>query len=132
MDETENFIGMMDDDSMNMGNEPSDSVVSSSENSSSDSVPTDKEKGSGSNQKKDLKELSADLAMNTYAFASVIKKNGHATIADMLFKEAMNVQMASNLASEAIGRERFIEYLEDGYYASGRIMEYLKLKQKEN
>ncbi len=73
-----------------------------------------------------LNEIAQDFAIAMYRFAAGIRQKGHATLADMIFRDTMQVNLAANTASGAIGRERFIGCLEEGYYASGRVIEYLR------
>ena len=68
-----------------------------------------------------------DYIRNMYVYCAFLKSKGHATLSDMMFKDAMSIYLAATLASWSMGRDRFVRYLEDGFYSSGRIIEYLKL-----
>lgn len=82
------------------------------------------------NQKKgkgdEFRSTVSNYAVSMYEYAAQVKKTGHSSLADLMFRDLMKIIMATNTASEAIGREKFIELLEEGYYASSRIMEYMK------
>ena len=64
--------------------------------------------------------------MRVYDYAKVLKGKGHTTLSDMLFKEMMNASLNSNIASGAVGRERFINFIENAYYSVRKVDEYLK------
>lgn len=74
----------------------------------------------------DFKNTVSDYAVSMYQYACNIKTHGHSSVADLMFKDLMRIVMAANTASDAIGREKFIAMLEEGYYASSRMMEYMK------
>lgn len=67
-----------------------------------------------------------NYAVSMYEYAASIKGKGHASIADLMFKDLMRVIIATNTASSAIGRDKFLALLEEGYYASTRIIEYMR------
>lgn len=79
-----------------------------------------------SNDKRALNELASEFAIDMYRYAAFIRQKGHATLADMIFRDSMVINLAANTASSAIGKNRFIQCLEDGYYSSGKVIEYLK------
>ncbi len=75
----------------------------------------------------DVADFAMEYIMNMYAFSADVKKKGHATLSDMLFKDAMGVYLSATLATWSMGRDKFMKYIDDGFYASGRIIEYLKI-----
>ncbi len=77
-------------------------------------------------ERKAINVLATEFTLDMYRFASTIRSQGHATLADMLFRECMVINLAANTASNAIGRAHFLKCLEDGFYSSGNVMEYLK------
>ncbi|MBO4242679.1 MAG: hypothetical protein IKT14_03415 [Clostridiales bacterium] len=86
------------------------------------------EEGQGEEKGKfDAGTFAMDYIRNMYVYCAFLKSKGHATLSDMMFKDAMSIYLAATLASWSMGRDRFVRYLEDGFYSSGRIIEYLKL-----
>ncbi len=80
---------------------------------------------SGSSQNHErpsLKDMANNFNLVNYEYVKALKIAGHTSIADMIFKEAMALCSAANLSSDAIGRNRFVEFLENGYYSSGRLL----------
>ena len=73
----------------------------------------------------DLKELANGVCIVLYGYISALKNEGHASMGNLLFQEMMNMNAAASLASESIGRDKFIENLEKGFYSSGRLLVYL-------
>lgn len=76
-------------------------------------------------EKRPIDVLAAEFAIDMYHYAASIKQNGHATLSDLIFKDVMEIYLSANMASNAIGRDKFIACLENAYYASGRVIEYL-------
>lgn len=114
-------------------NASAETVSNFSSSVSSDSAANNHKQNYSSNVNSDgkskgdsFKSTVADYAVSMYQYASWIKSNGHLLVADAMFEDLMTIIMATNTASEAIGREKFIELLEDGYYASSRMIEYMK------
>ena len=86
-------------------------------------VPASETSGNAQNHERaSLKEMANNFNLVNYEYVKALKIAGHTSIADMIFKEAMALCYAANLSSEAIGRNRFVEFLEGGYYSSGRIL----------
>lgn len=77
-------------------------------------------------KRKDLDVIATEFAIAVYGFAAHVRSLGHVSLSEMMFKEVMNVNLAANMASDSIGKERFIRCLEDGFYSSGKVIEYLK------
>ena len=77
-------------------------------------------------KKKDLDVIATEFAIAVYGFAAHVRSLGHVALSEMMFKEVMNVNLAANMASDSIGKERFIRCLEEGFNSSGRVIEYLK------
>lgn len=73
----------------------------------------------------ELKQLANDTCIVAYGYIKSLKMNGHTSIGNLIFQELMNMTTAANLASESIGRDRFTQMLESGYYATGKLMVYL-------
>lgn len=73
----------------------------------------------------ELKQLANDTCIVAYGYIKSLKMNGHTSIGNLIFQEMMNMTTAANLASESIGRDRFTQMLESGYYATGKLMVYL-------
>ena len=73
----------------------------------------------------ELKQLANDTCIIAYGYIKSLKMNGHTSIGNLIFQELMNMTTAANLASESIGRDRFTQMLESGYYATGKLMVYL-------
>jgi len=90
----------------------------------------DEHQEEGQNEEKgkfDAGKFAMDYIRNMYVYCATLKSKGHATLSDMMFKDAMSIYLAATLASWSMGRDRFVRYIEDGFYSSGRIIEYLKL-----
>ncbi|MBP5181142.1 MAG: hypothetical protein J6127_07630 [Clostridiales bacterium] len=73
----------------------------------------------------ELKQMANDTCIFAYGYIKSLKMNGHTSIGNLVFQEVMQMTTSANLASESIGRDRFTEMLESGYYATGRLMVYL-------
>lgn len=82
--------------------------------------------GSGKRSGSDLKELAHQVCIVIYGYIGVLKNEGHTSMGNLLFQEMMNMNAAASLTSESIGRDRFIENLEKGFYSSGRLLVYLE------
>lgn len=76
-------------------------------------------------EKSSLKDMANNCNLVNYEFVKSLKQAGHSSIADLIFKESMTMCSACNMSSEAIGKNRFFEFLETGYYSSGRLLMYL-------
>ena len=97
----------------------SEETAKSSTNSSGNESNGGKRSGS------DLKELASGVCIVIYGYISALKNEGHTSMGNLLFQEMMNMNAAASLASESIGRDKFIENLEKGFYSSGRLLVYL-------
>ncbi|MBO7451069.1 MAG: hypothetical protein J6U54_11960 [Clostridiales bacterium] len=75
----------------------------------------------------DLKSLSFELATDLYKASNSLSGGIHHVIADELILSSFRTSFAANSAKSALSRDRFIRHLEEGYYASGRTYELLKL-----
>lgn len=82
--------------------------------------------GSGKRNGSDLKELTNGVCIVLYGYISTLKNEGHASMGNLLFQEMMTMNAAAGLVSESIGRDRFTENLEKGFYSSGRLLVYLE------
>lgn len=80
---------------------------------------------SGDKGKTDLKSLAFDTSIVAYGYIRKLKSQGNTSIGDLIFREIMNMNCAASLASESFGRDRFLDYLEKGFYSSGRLLVYL-------
>ena len=80
---------------------------------------------SGEKGKTDLKSLAFDTSIVAYGYIRKLKSQGNTSIGDLIFREIMNMNCAASLASESFGRDRFLDYLEKGFYSSGRLLVYL-------
>lgn len=90
-------------------------------------APEDTAKEGGEEEKrKDLNIIATEFAIAVYGYAAHVRSLGHASLAEMIFKEVMGVYLSANMASDSIGKDRFIKCLNEGFYSSGRIIEYLK------
>ena len=111
----------------------SDSIASNTENRSyQNSSQPQTSYSSGDARTSDSKAKGAEFkntvvnyAISMYQYAVKVKNAGHGSVADLMFKDLMTIIISTNTASEAIGREKFISVLEDGYYASSRMIEYM-------
>lgn len=119
----------MNDESKNFdGNLPegNDTQKPASSNSSSASFQA----SSGGEQKKqELKDMAATVCLTIYQYVGELKSNNHTSLGNLVFQETMKMAAAATLASESIGRERFFENLEDGFYSSGRLLVYLNFAE---
>jgi len=86
----------------------------------------EQKEGNEEEKRKDLNIIATEFAIAVYGYAAHVKSLGHASLAEKLFNEAMSVYLSSNMASDSIGKDRFIKFLDEGFYSSGRIIEYLK------
>ena len=77
-------------------------------------------------KRKDLNIIATEFTIAVYGYAAHIRSLGHASLAEMMFKDVMTVNLCANMASDSIGKDKFIKFLEEGFYSSGRMIEYLK------
>lgn len=104
----------MDDENKNF-----DSTVPAGEKQNQASAETRNEKANN------LKELAENASIVAYGFVGDLKAKGHNSLGDLIFRDAMTMICAASLASESIGRDRFTDFLEKGFYATGRLLVYL-------
>ena len=86
----------------------------------------EQKEGTEEEKRKDLNIIATEFAIAVYGYAAHVRSLGHASLAEKLFSEAMSVYLSANMASDSIGKDRFIKFLDEGFYSSGRIIEYLK------
>ena len=82
--------------------------------------------GSGKRNGSDLRELVNGVCIVLYGYIGTLKNEGHTSMGNLLFQEMMCMIAAASLTSESIGRDRFTENLEKGFYSSGRLLVYLE------
>ena len=87
----------------------------------------EQKEGNEEEKRKDLNIIATEFAIAVYGYAAHVKSLGHASLAEKLFNEAMSVYLSSNMASDSIGKDRFIKFLDEGFYSSGRIIECLNV-----
>ncbi|MBP3809576.1 MAG: hypothetical protein ILA15_02490 [Clostridiales bacterium] len=104
----------MDDENKNF-----DSTVPAGEKQNQASAETRNEKANN------LKELAENASIVSYGFVGDLKAKGHNSLGDLIFRDTMTMICAASLASESIGRDRFTDFLEKGFYATGRLLVYL-------
>ncbi len=104
----------MDDENKNF-----DSTVPAGEKQNQASAETRNEKANN------LKELAENASIVAYGFVGDLKAKGHNSLGDLIFRDTMTMICAASLASESIGRDRFTDFLEKGFYATGRLLVYL-------
>ena len=104
---------------MDEENKNFDSTVPAGEKQNQASAETRNEKANN------LKELAENASIVTYGFVGDLKAKGHNSLGDLIFRDAMTMICAASLASESIGRDRFTDFLEKGFYATGRLLVYL-------
>ncbi|MCQ2528557.1 MAG: hypothetical protein MJ108_05495 [Saccharofermentans sp.] len=80
----------------------------------------------------DFRKSVSDYALSMYSYAAGVKNKGHISLADLMLKDLMTIIMSTNTASDSIGREKFTQMLEEGYYASSRMIEYMKFLNSMN
>lgn len=104
---------------MDEENKNFDSTVPAGEKQNQASAETRNEKANN------LKELAENASVVAYGFVGDLKAKGHNSLGDLIFRDAMTMICAASLASESIGRDRFTDFLEKGFYATGRLLVYL-------
>lgn len=72
-----------------------------------------------------LRELAENASITAYAFIGDLKAKGHNSLGDLIFRDTMTMMCSASLASESIGKDKFTEFLEKGFYATGRLLVYL-------
>ena len=80
-------------------------------------------------KKVELKEMASAVCTTSYAYVAELKNNGHASLGNLIFQEMMTMNASATLASESIGRDRFLENLEEGFYSSGKLLVYLNFAE---
>jgi hypothetical protein len=104
---------------MDEENKNFDSTVPAGEKQNQASAETRNEKANN------LKELAENASIVAYGFVGDLKAKGHNSLGDLIFRDAMTMICSASLASESIGRDRFTDFLEKGFYATGRLLVYL-------
>lgn len=104
---------------MDEENKNFDSTVPAGEKQNQASAETRNEKANN------LKELAENASIVAYGFVGDLKAKGHNSLGDLIFRDTMTMICAASLASESIGRDRFTDFLEKGFYATGRLLVYL-------
>ena len=89
-------------------------------------LETPQRPAASSDKKSDLKALANAVCITIYGYIVDLKNNGHYSLGNILFQEMMKMTSAATLASESIGKERFFQNLEDGFYSSGKLLVYLE------
>lgn len=74
-----------------------------------------------------LTNLSKQFIKDFYPYYDKLLSKKHNALAENLLGQAIATDYATNFAATALSREKFIYHLEEGYYASGRVEELLKL-----
>ena len=77
-------------------------------------------------KRSDLRAMTNRVCITIYGYIRDLKAAGHNSLGNVLFHEMLKMTAAANLASESIGKERFFENLEEGFYSSGRLLVYLE------
>lgn len=72
-----------------------------------------------------LREMATSVCIVIYRYIGELKGKSHNSLGNLIFQETMKMTVAASLASESIGRDKFFENLEDGFYSSGRLLVYL-------
>ncbi|MBR1798152.1 MAG: hypothetical protein IJ757_09140 [Clostridiales bacterium] len=83
-------------------------------------------KGNKQLPKPDMKDLASSACIMAYGFVRDLKANGHTSVGNLIFQESMKMATSAAIAGESIGRDRFTENLEAGFYATGRLLVYLE------
>lgn len=87
--------------------------------------PAQNASGDRNEKANNLKALAENASIVSYGFIGDLKTNGHNSLGDLIFRDTMTMMCAASLASESIGRDRFTDFLEKGFYATGRLLVYL-------
>jgi len=83
----------------------------------------------GETKKKELKDLAEAASVVSYGYIKDLKMMGHNSLGNLVFQETMKMLVAASIASESIGKDRFMENLESGFYSSGTILVYLNFAE---
>lgn len=75
----------------------------------------------------DLKTLTFELTINICKALSGFESGVTKVLADELALSSYRTSFAASSARSALNRDRFIRHLEEGYYASGRTFELLRI-----
>ena len=81
--------------------------------------------GNQKQRSSDLRDLAKNVCITLYGYIRELKEGGNNSMGNLIFQEMMNMLTAASLASESIGRDKFVENLERGFYSSGRLLVYL-------
>ena len=82
-------------------------------------------KPSNSDRRESFRKTVNDFAVSMYTYVTTLKGNGHSTVAENIFKQAIKVVVCTNAASSALTHDRFVALLEEAYYASVFLTEYM-------
>ncbi len=77
--------------------------------------------------KEDLKKIALQFASDMLLYSNKLRAKGINDIAEHLLVQAEMAACSSEFANGAFTRELFEQHLKDGFYASVRCAEYLKI-----
>lgn len=76
---------------------------------------------------RDLKSLSSEAAEVSYIYGLRLADRGHRTLAGEILKYSLENEYSAAFVTSAMNREKFIQHLEEGFYATGKLFELFSL-----
>ena len=77
--------------------------------------------------KPEMTKLAYDFMANCYIYAAQLRAKGHHTLAERLVTQALELDYEANFIKGAFSTPEFIGHLKNGYYASAKALECLRL-----
>ena len=77
--------------------------------------------------KPEMTKMAYDFMANCYIYASQLRAKGHHTLAERLVTQALELDYEANFIKGAFSTPEFIDHLKNGFYASAKALECLRL-----
>lgn len=77
--------------------------------------------------KPEMTKMAYDFMANCYIYAAQLRAKGHHTLAERLISQALELDYEVNFVKGAFSTTEFIDHLKNGFYASAKAMECLRL-----
>ena len=77
--------------------------------------------------KPEMTKMTYDFMANCYIYASQLRAKGHHTLAERLVTQALELDYEANFIKGAFSTPEFIDHLKNGFYASTKALECMRL-----
>lgn len=110
----------------NVQSPPPQSVQQTSQMQDNTSYESNSKNSESAKKGDDFRNTVSGYSVSMYNYAAGVKNMGHVSLADFMLRDLITIIISTNTAHDSIGRDKFRESLEEGYYASSRMIEYMK------